>query len=116
MTDLIEDEEGELPPDAPPDASDRRWVKSKAKAKKDREKNIREFMQAALNTQAGRDFLAWLMLERCGLHRQSAVASFDANALHFREGARQVAVELHHLALLSNKTGYMMLLGESLGD
>lgn len=116
MTDQHEDDEAELPPDAPPDASDRRWVKEKARGKKDREKNIREFMQAALNTQAGRDFFGWLMFDRCGLHRQSGVPSFNANALHFFEGTRQVGLELHHLALVANKSGYMMLLGESLDN
>lgn len=88
--------------------------------RKQRAKGVAEeraaVLAALLSTPAGRRWYAWLLHEVCGLYRPVANAAFDAQGLHYREGARAVGQILHENALRDVKNQYIVLLAENLNQ
>lgn len=87
--------------------------KRKQKVKMDDEKR-NAFLAHVLANDHGRAWLAWLIHEVCGLYAGTENAAFDTNSVHFKEGARAVALILQNAALSASPDNYILLIKEHL--
>lgn len=108
----VQEEEGR--PEGVPDLSDPKQQRETKKRLRMRERERAETLALLLSTENGRRLFAWIVHDLCGLYRPVANAAFDAQALHFREGARAVGQVLHDYALQNVRGQYIVLLGENL--
>lgn len=95
-------------------AADRQQIKDKRRKLADKAALRRETLKAILSHSNGREFLAWVMLEVCGLHSPLEAPSFDPAVVHFFAGRRQVSLDLQAEALQADRDNYMLMLKEHL--
>ena len=104
--------------DAPPEPGEARSTDDPgqlAEAERQQEREAarrREVLQAMLSTPAGREFLAFLLFELCGLTQSTVVTSADTSFGFFRAGQRDIALKLQTMLRDADKTGYVALLTE----
>lgn len=108
----VEEEEGR--PEGAPDLSDPRKQRETKRRLKVLHQERAETLRDLLSTERGRRLFAWIIHDLGGLYRPVANQAFDAQALHFREGARALAQVLHDYALQEARPQYIVLLGETL--
>ena len=88
-------------------------VREKAKRATDTVKERLAVAGALLETRPGRNFLAWLLIEQGGIFRTSEPGDHDTNAMHFREGAKTLALLINNLALKADPKQYIAFLEEN---
>lgn len=72
-----------------------------------------EVLRAMLSTTAGREFLAYVLFDLCGLVKSTILgAGHTAMFSEFRSGQRDVGLNLHKMLLRADKSGYVVLLTE----
>lgn len=110
----------EKPPEAieaeydPDNAANPLAVRTKARLQKARERERLLGLKTLLNTVPGRAWFMEVLLDHCQLMGATENAAYDSNALHFREGARAVGLELQRMALRADEQLYMVALQEHL--
>jgi len=110
----------EKPPEAvqaeydPDNAANDYAVAEKRRKKKDTEKKEANGIKYILANEDARRWLAYLLFDTCAMLRPAQNAAYDSNALHWREGARQVALTIQEQCLAADPTAYMKLLAERL--
>jgi len=112
--DEIEVDEEEGRPEGVPDLSNPRQQRDTKRRLKTLHRERAETLRHLLSTPNGRRLFAWIIHDLGGLYRPVANQAFDAQALHFREGARALAQVLHDYALQEARPQYIVLLGETL--
>lgn len=113
---MADDEEGEEAAAPAVDLTDSTAQRRRRQKHDDAEKERAAVLTAILATPAGRRWYAYLLHDVCGLYRPVANAAFDAQALHYREGARAVGQHLHEMALRHSRQPYIVLLAENLNQ
>ena len=94
-------------------AADATSIKVKRKRAEEKDRIYAEVMGALLSLPNGREWLAHVLFDLCGVFTTTENAAFDTNAMHFREGARQVGFYLQKMALRADAKLYMVLLTEN---
>ncbi len=87
-------------------------IRGKRKKIEDAERVHNEVLSALLGVPNGREWLAHVLFEICGVFATTENAAFDTNGMHFREGARQVGLHLHKSMLRADAKLYMVLMSE----
>jgi hypothetical protein len=108
----VDEEEGR--PEGVPDLSNPRQQRDTKRRLKALNQERAETLRNLLSTPNGRRLFAWIIHDLGGLYRPVANQAFDAQALHFKEGARALAQVLHDYALQEARPQYIVLLGETL--
>lgn len=76
----------------------------------------REVAQALLSTQAGREFLAYVLFDLAGFTASTISGSGSAEGVQtaslFLAGRRDVALHLHQMLRNADRSGYVVLLTE----
>jgi len=98
----------------PDNAGNEIAIAAKRRNKKQQDEERNEGLKIMLSSKAGREYLAYILFDVCGLMGPSASKAFDDNSLHYREGAKEVARIVQKDALQVNRAAYMVLLDEHL--
>lgn len=95
-------------------AADPVKVRDATRRKRDIQRQRGDVLRQLVSTEAGREFVAYILHEVCGLYRPTANAAFDANSLYYREGARAVGLVLMEMLVREAKPQYMALVSENI--
>jgi hypothetical protein len=73
----------------------------------------KEVLRSLMASAAGREWLAWLVIEQCGLFHTSISGDANPNFTLIREGARNIGLTVQKSALQDAPDLYMVLLAEN---
>lgn len=97
------------------DASTKAGVAKQRRAAKRRADEEAAVIKMWLSTEQSRAFLAKLIFSVCGVDKPITNLAMNDGYTLFREGARQVGLDLQNRALQADRQQYMVLLSETLG-
>jgi hypothetical protein len=98
----------------PNNAANEYAIAEKRRKKKDADSKEANGIKYILANEDARRWLAYLLVDTCSLFQPIQNQAHDSNALHWREGARQVGLSIHEQCLAADPAGYMKLLSEKL--
>lgn len=108
------DEEGVALPEPLPNASTEEGVQRQRRNAKLRQQEQDAVIAALLATPSGRRFYYDIVFRLCGVNEPITSPNLNDGYTLFREGARQVGLDLQNRALQAARDQYMVLLVENL--
>ncbi len=97
-----------------PNAATEEGVKRQRQSARRRSQEQNEVIKALLSSAAGRRFYYDIVFTLCGVHDPLTAPTLNDGYTLFREGARQVGIDLQNRALQAAREQYMVLLSENL--
>lgn len=106
----------DLPPDdaEAPNAATEAGVQRQRTSARRRAQEQNEVIKALLSSAAGRRFYYDIVFRLCGVRDPLTAPTLNDGYTLFREGARQVGIDLENRALQAAREQYMVLLSENL--
>jgi hypothetical protein len=97
-----------------PNAATEDGVKRQRQTARRRSQEQNEVIKNLLSSAAGRRFYHDIVFKLCGVHDPLTAPTLNDGYTLFREGARQVGLDLQNRALQAAREQYMVLLSENM--
>lgn len=111
---MADEDETDEQPDGLPNAATEQGVRAQRKGARQRRKEQDDVLRAMLSTAQGRRVFYDIVFNLCGLNDPLTSPALSDGYTLFREGARQVGLDLQTRALQAARQQYMVLLAENL--
>lgn len=111
---MADEDASEQPAEDMPNASTEEGVRKQRLTAKLRQQQESAVIANLLATAPGRKFYYDIVFKLCGVHDPITSPSLNDGYTMFREGARQVGLDLQNRALQADREQYMVLLSENL--